>query len=328
MGRPRIDPARWKPPRSSDDGVPSAPSALRVYDTSGYGTEDVLVDHDGRVVTGVEDGRLLAIDPATGTEAEIASTGGRPLGIEHHPDGGYVVCDSSRGLLRVGVDGSVSVLAGGHRGKDFLFCNNAAVAADGTIWFTDSSTAFGFEHWRGDLIEHRPTGRLFRREPDGTLTVVLDDLAFANGVALAQDESFVAVAETAAYGLRRVWLTGERAGAVETFGTVLPGFPDNISTGDDGNIWVAIASPRDRALDWLLPRAPWLRKVVWAMPQRLQPQAKNLIRVLAFAPDGRLVHDLAHQADRFGKATGVRQVGREVWLGSFEQTTVARLTLA
>jgi sugar lactone lactonase YvrE len=328
MGKPSIDPARWTPPRSSDATRPAAPSGLRVYDTSGYGTEDVLVDHDGRVLTGVEDGRLLAIDPATGTETEIAATGGRPLGIEHHPDGGYVVCDSTRGLLRVGSDGVVEVLAAGHDGRDFLFCNNAAVASDGTIWFTDSSTKFGFEHWRGDLIEHRPTGRLFRRDPDGTLTVVLGDLAFANGVALAQDESFVVVAETAGYGLRRVWLTGERAGAVETFGAVLPGFPDNISTGEDGNVWVAIASPRDPALDWLLPRAGWLRKAVWALPQRLQPQAKNLVRVQAFAPDGRLVHDVAHQDDRFGKATGVRQVGDEVWLGSFEQTTIARLTLA
>ncbi|MFC5678895.1 SMP-30/gluconolactonase/LRE family protein [Aeromicrobium endophyticum] len=327
MVKPSIDPARWTPPHSGAAGTPVAPSAVRVYGTSGYGTEDVLVDHDGRVLTGVEDGRLLAIDPATGTETEIAATGGRPLGIERHPHGGYVVCDSTRGLLRVDPGGAVTVLAGDHDGRDLLFCNNAAVAADGTVWFTDSSTRFGFEHWRGDLIEHRPTGRLFRRDPDGTLTLVLDDLAFANGVALAQDESFVVVAETAGYGLRRVWLTGERAGAVETFGAVLPGFPDNISTGEDGNIWVAIASPRDPVLDWLLPRAPMLRKVVWALPQRLQPQAKNLIRIQAFAPDGHLVHDLAHEHDRFGKATGVRQVGRQVWLGSFEQTTIAVLTL-
>ncbi|MET0820453.1 MAG: SMP-30/gluconolactonase/LRE family protein [Aeromicrobium sp.] len=327
MGKPAVDPARWKPPRRGYPGSPSAPAGLRVYGTSGYGTEDVLVDH-GRVLTGLEDGRIVAIDPATGAETEVAATGGRPLGIEHHPDGGWVVCDSTRGLLRVARDGTVTVLVGGHGGKEFLFCNNAAVAADGTVWFTDSSTKFGFEHWRGDLMEHRPTGRLFRRDPDGTLAVVLDDLAFANGVALAQDESFVVVAETAGYGLRRIWLSGERAGAVETFGALLPGFPDNISTGEDGNIWVAIASPRDPTLDWLLPRAPWLRKIAWALPQRLQPQAKNLIRVQAFAPDGRLAHDLAHEDDRFGKATGVRQVGREVWLGSFEQTTIAVLTLA
>ena len=323
MTKPSVKPARWNPPAPAASGRPTEPANLRVFSTSGYGAEDVLVRADGHVLTGVEDGRLLAIDPATGAESVMAHTHGRPLGIEHHPAGGYVVCDSTRGLLHVGDDGGVAVLADSFEGARFVFCNNAGVAADGTIYFTDSSTKFGFEHWRGDLLEHRPTGRLFRRDPDGTLTVLADGLAFANGVALAADESFVVVAETASYALRRVWLTGERAGTVEPFGPTLRGFPDNISTGEDGNIWIAIASPRDRTLDVLLPRAPWIRSVVWTLPQRLQPQPKSVIHIQAYAPDGMLVHDIAGAHDRFGKPTGVRQVGREVWMGSFEQTTIA-----
>lgn len=323
MTKPSLDPARWTPPSPAPGGSPSVPRNLKVYDTSGYGTEDVLLRHDGQVITGVEDGRLLVIDPATGTETVMAETHGRPLGIEHHPSGGYIVCDSSRGLLHVQADGTVVVLADGFEGASFMFCNNAAVAADGTIYFTDSSTKFGFDHWRGDLIEHRPTGRLFRRDPQGSLTLLLDGLAFANGVALAADESFVIIAETGGYALRRVWLTGEKAGTAEPFGAVLPGFPDNISTGEDGNIWVTIASPRDAILDKLLPKAPWIRKIVWALPERFQPQAKQLINIQAYAPDGSLAYDVAGQHDRFGKATGVRQVGDKVWLGSFEQTTIA-----
>lgn len=295
--------------------------------TSGVGTEDVVVRPDGTVVTGVVDGRLLAIDPVTGAETLVADTGGRPLGIELHPAGGLVVCDAHRGLLHVADDGAVEVLADGFDGTPFVFCNNAAVAADGTIWFTDSSTTFGIEHWRGDLIEHGATGRLFRRAPDGTLTVELDGLAFANGVALAADESFVVVAETGAYDLRRLWLTGERAGTVEAFGPVLPGFPDNIATGDDGLVWVTIASPRDAMLDRLLPRAPFLRRVVWALPQRFQPQPQRLIHVQAYAADGTLVHDIAGQHPDFGMPTGVRQSGGHVWMGSLELSTVAVLDL-
>lgn len=323
MTKPSVTPVRWNPPAPAAPGYPVEPMNLRVFATSGYGTEDVLVRADGHVLTGVEDGRLLAIDPATGAESVMAHTHGRPLGIEHHPDGGYVVCDSTRGLLRIGDDGSVAVLADSYDGTRFNFCNNAGVAADGTVYFTDSSTKFGFEHWRGDLLEHRPTGRLLRRDPDGTLTVLTEGLAFANGVALAADESFVVVAETASYCLQRVWLTGERAGTVEPFGPTLPGFPDNISTGEDGNIWIAIASPRDRALDLLLPRAPWLRSVVWSLPQRFQPQPQSVIHIQAYSPTGTLVHDIAGSHGRFGKPTGVRQLGREVWMGSFEQTTIA-----
>lgn len=321
--KPAIHPARWAPPASGPVGSPEPPVGLRVLDVSGHGTEDVLVRADGAVVTGLADGRIVAVDLITATEVQLADTGGRPLGIEHDPHGGYIVCDARRGLLRVDEDGSVVVLADGFDGVPFEFCNNAAVAADGTIWFTDSSVTFGIDHWRGDVIEHRPTGRLLRRDPDGTLAVLVDNLAFGNGVALAPDESFVVVAETGAYALLRIWLTGPEAGSVEPYGPVLPGFPDNISTGEDGNIWVAVASPRDRALDALLPRAPLLRTIVWALPQRLQPQPQRLIRVMAFDRDGSVVHDVAGQHDRFGTPTGVRQVGDEVWLGSLETSTIA-----
>ncbi|MET0448321.1 MAG: SMP-30/gluconolactonase/LRE family protein [Aeromicrobium sp.] len=323
MSRPSLDPARWTPPAPAVPGTPSTPAGLRVVETSGHGTEDVLVLADGRILTGVDDGRILAIDPVTGLETQLADTEGRPLGIEHHPDGGYVVCDAHRGLLRLHDDGTIEVLADSFEGDYFLFCNTAAVAADGTIWFTDSSTKFDIDHWKADLIEHRPTGRLFRRDPDGTLTLLLDGLAFANGVALAADESFVVVAETGGYCLRRLWLAGERAGAVEPFGGVLPGFPDNIATGEDGNIWVTVASPRDSTLDALLPRAPWIRRLVWVLPDRLQPQPKPLIHVQAYAPDGTVVHDVAGSHDGFGTPTGVRQAGRRVWMGSLERTSIA-----
>lgn len=325
MPKPSLDPARWTPPPPAAPGHPSAPRNLRVLQTSGHGTEDVVVS-GGHVVTGVADGRLLVIDPITGEESVIADTGGRPLGLEVHPDGGLVVCDAERGLVHVD-EGVVTQLATGFEGVPFRFCNNSAVAVDGTIFFTDSSTKFGIDDWRGDLIEHRPTGRLFRRDPDGALALLLDGLAFANGVALAADESHVVVAETGGYALRRLWLTGDRAGDVEPFGPVLPGFPDNISTGDDGNVWVTIASPRDAVLDALLPRWPLLRTLVWSLPQRLQPQPKRLIRVQAFAPDGALVHDVAGEHPEFGMPTGVRQVGGVVWLGSLEQSTIAAFDL-
>lgn len=327
MTKPSLDPARWDPPAAAAAGTPTPPQQMRVLDTSGYSTEDVLLRADGHVLTGVKDGRILAVDPTTGAESLVADTGGRPLGIEHHPHGGYVVCDSTRGLLRVSSDGEVGVLADSFDGVPFVFCNNAAVTRDGTIYFTDSSTKFGFEHFKADLLEHRPTGRLFRRDADGTLTVLLDGLAFANGVALAADESFVIAAETAGYSLTRLWLSGDRSGSTEPFGPVLPGFPDNISTGEDGNIWVALATPRDNTLDALLPRAPWIRKVVWALPDRLQPQAKSVIHVQAYRPDGSLVHDIAGRHERFGKPTGLRQVGNTVWMGSFEQTTIAAFDL-
>ena len=93
-----------------------------------------------------------------------------------------------------------------------VFCNNAAVAANGDIWFSDSSTVHPIERWKADLVENTETGRLLRRRADGTVEVHVDGLAFANGVALAADESYVCVAETGRRTVVRLWLTGSGPG--------------------------------------------------------------------------------------------------------------------
>jgi sugar lactone lactonase YvrE len=84
-------------------------------------------------------------------------------------DGSLVVCDAHRGLLRVDPGaGTVSELVGASElidGRPLCVCNNAAVARDGTIWFSDPSARFALEHWKGDLLEHSGTGRLLRRDP-------------------------------------------------------------------------------------------------------------------------------------------------------------------
>ena len=81
----------------------------------------------------------------------------------------------------VGVSGVVSVaeLVAASEvidGRLLLVCDNAAIAGDGTIWFSDSSARFRLEHWKGDLIEHSGTGRLLRRDPSGRVEVRLTGL--------------------------------------------------------------------------------------------------------------------------------------------------------
>ncbi|MDQ4008576.1 MAG: SMP-30/gluconolactonase/LRE family protein [Actinomycetota bacterium] len=325
MSKPTIRPRRWTPPPAAPGPqLPPGLPPMRVVDVPGYGTEDVLVDDRGRVLTGTEDGRILRLGD-DGVET-VAMTGGRPLGLEHAPDGSLVVCDARRGLLRVdpGTE-TVEVLVDEVAGARMRFCNNAAVAADGTIYFTDSSRHFGIDDWKADLLEHGSTGRLLRRSPQGEIDVLLHGQAFANGVALAADESFVAIAETGAYALQRLWLTGARAGEHEPFVESLPGFPDNISTGSDGLIWVSLASPRDPVLDFLLPRPPLLRRIVWALPERLQPRPARTVRVQAYDATGTLVHDLNGEHDDFHMVTGVREHEGTVWVGSLHEAKVAAI---
>ncbi|MFT3899567.1 MAG: SMP-30/gluconolactonase/LRE family protein [Gordonia sp. (in: high G+C Gram-positive bacteria)] len=308
----------------------AAPDLLpvRVIDVGGKGPEDVLVADDGTVYTGLEDGRLLSINPETGAVDQIGDTGGRPLGIEFLPDGRLLVCDAHKGLLAVDPrTGQVEPLVTEIGGRPMLFCNNAAVSSAGDIWFTDSSTLYPIEQWKNDLVEDTRTGRLFRRSADGEVTTVIERLGFANGVALAADESFVCVAETAARTVVRHWLTGPQAGTSDYLVTGLPGYPDNIARGSDGLIWVTIASPTEPVVEGLQRGPGFLAKAAMRMPEFLQPKPKQTVRVQAFDDDGRLRHDVRGDASAFHMVTGVREHDGQVWLGSLETDVVGVIAL-
>jgi len=303
-------------------------SSLKVIPVPGEGAEDVVVGthgaDEGAVFTGTADGAIWRVSHDGQKIDKVAHTGGRPLGIEIDADGRLLVCDAHKGLLRVDTSsGAIEAVADSVDGTKMAFCNNAAVAADGTIWFSDSSTKFGIEQWKDDFVQDTRTGRLMRRDPDGTITVVDQGLRFANGVALSKAEDFVVVAETAGRTLVRHWLTGEKAGRRELLSQDLPGYPDNIARGSDGLIWVTIASPRDPLVERLQRGPVWLRRQVTRIPDALQPKPKRTVRVQAFDDDGRLVHDVDLDGGGYHMVTGVREHDGRVWMGSLEEPAVA-----
>jgi sugar lactone lactonase YvrE len=310
--------------------------SFEVFPVPGQGAEDVLVapagPDEGAVFTGTDDGVIHRVSHDGQQVRAVANTGGRPLGIEYLLDGRLLVCDALRGVLAVDPrSGEIESLVEDIDGRPMRFCNNAAVAADGTLYFSDSSTVHGIGQWKADFVERTCTGRLLRRAPDGTIDVLLDGLAFANGVALAADESYVAVAETAARTVVRYWLTGPRAGIRDFLVQGMAGYPDNIARGSDGLIWVSVASPRDPLVE-LLQRSPmWLRRQVTRIPEALQPAPKRTVRVQAYDDQGALVHDLqpgeSEHHGRYHMVTGVREHDGRVWLGSLHEPAVAVLTV-
>lgn len=301
---------------------------VTVHPVPAMGAEDVVVADNGLIYTGTEDGSIFAVRPDGSRVERIGHTGGRPLGIELLPDGRLLIADAHAGLLAMETaTGALETIVDSFDGRKLLFCDNAAVAANGDIWFSDSSTRYGIEHWRHDFIQVTRTGRLFCRRADGTTELHLDGLAFANGVALASDESYVAVAETAARTVVRLWLTGERAGQRDLLCEDLPGYPDNIARGSDGLIWVTIASPRTSVIDLIQGSPGMVRRLAAAIPERLQPQPQRTVRVMAFDDAGELVHDISGQASSFHMVTGVREHDGRLWLGSLHEPAVAVIDL-
>jgi len=303
---------------------------LRYVAIGGRGPEDVVADARGRVLTGVEDGRILRIDGLTGDSPArvevLAETGGRPLGLELLPDDALLVCDAVLGLLRVDLrEGIVRILADSVAGERLRFCSNVVALADGSVCFTVSSRRYPLDQWIGDIVEHSGTGRLLRLEPGSERPeVLLEGLQFANGLALSSDESFLVVAETGARRLTRHWLSGPKAGRGEPFAENLPGMPDNIwRSAPDGPIWVSLAGPRIPPLDLLHRTAPAVRGAAARIAVHAPYRPTGTIGVLAVDDQGTVVHHLARRRSGFRMVTSVCEAAGHLVLGSLWERGVA-----
>jgi len=325
-----IDPAAWTPP--------TAPALTGVYEPNDrlasverlgkgacIGPEDVAIDDQGRIYSGMEDGRILRFQPDGSNPEVFAHTGGAPLGLRFDAAGNLVVADCIKGLLSIDPKGSVTVLSTEQGGIPFKFTDDIDIAADGTIYFSDASFKFRPGEDITDLMEHRPNGRLLAYDPKTKTTrLVLDKLYFANGVAVSPDQSFVLVVETGEYRVQRYWLTGSQRGKSDVFIDNLPGFPDGISSNGKDTFWLALVSPRDPSVDALLPK-PFVRKIIMRLPEAIMPAATNYGFVLGLDTDGRIVHNLQDPSGSYAQITNVVENKGMLYLGSLVEDAIGRL---
>lgn len=324
MRRRLLKTNRWRPLPAPPATEPTQPLNLVRIPVGGHGPEDVRFDDAGHIVTGLDDGTVLRIDLGTGARTVLGNTGGRPLGLNLRPDGSILICDHDLGLVRMSADGVVTVLVSHIDGEQITFASNSVQGSDGTIWFTTSTRRWDVENYQGDLAEHSLTGRLVRVATDGTVTVVIPDLAFANGLVLSPDESYLLYAETARYQVSSYRISDGRR---ELFAENLPGFPDNISLGSDGNVWVALANPRNKLLDVALPLWGVVRMLIWNLPAWARPQPTAVGWAVAFDLDGALVHDLRVADGSFSFVTSVAELNGTIVLGSLHEEAIAVATL-
>lgn len=168
--------------------------------------------------------------------------------------------DTRKSKQVVSVD---SILDGVKPRKGKMF-NSVAVAKNGDIYWTDSSSDFTIENGVYITLAN-PSGRLFHFDRQkGVNRVLIDQLNFANGVVLSPNEDFVVVAETTHSRLTKYYLTGAKKGQYETFIDRLPGAVDNLIADADG-LWVPLVVAIDNDHPYIaqaLARAPWIRKFI------------------------------------------------------------------
>lgn len=327
-----INPAAWTPPPAPDLTGPyqqnTALARVERLSIEGFAPEDVAFDSQDRIYSGAADGRIFRLQ-ADGKRPEVfANTGGRPLGLVFDRDQNLIVADAVKGLLSIAPRGNIAVLSTQADGVPFRCTNDLDIAADGTIYFTDASSRFPLTQLKADILEHQPNGRFLAYDPrTGQTRVILRDLYFANGVAVSPDQSFVLVNDTAAYRVRRVWLTGPKQGQSDVFIDNLPGFPDGISSNGRDTFWLALVNRRDSTLDRLMPY-PFLRKVVMRLPNFLQPNIKRYAFVVGLDSSGRVVRNLQDPSPQcFTQIANVVEHKNALYFGSIGERAIGRLKL-
>ncbi len=298
-----------------------------------HGPEDIALDSQGHIYASTHEGRIVRLQPDGSNPENWVETGGRPLGIDFDNSGNLIVADAFRGLLSIAEDKTIIELATEADGIPINYADDVDIAVDGKIYFSDASTKFGAKEWGGtyeasllDLMEHGGHGRLLVFNPtDGSVQTLLDDLNFANGVALSYDQTYVLVNETGTYRVIRYWLNGPQKGQSETFLKDLPAFPDNISTGLDNRYWVALVSPRSALLDQLSDK-PFLRKVIQRMPAFLRPKAQPYGHIIAVDSGGNVVQNLQDPQGTYPLNTAVTETEEYLYIGSLIAPNIGRLS--
>jgi len=295
-----------------------------------FGPESLAIDRDGLLYSGFDDGRIVCFDRNGQMFREVCNTGGRPLGLRFHPDGSLYTCDTQLGLLKVTLDGSVSLVANSADGTRFGFADDLDISKDGRfVYFSDASSKWHYNEDHLDLIEHGGHGRLVRCDlQTRETTVLMRGLHFANGVTLGPDDEYVLVTETGGYRIHRYWLKGPQRDTHDVFVDNLPGFPDNIRFNGRDRFWVAIPAPRNRALDFVAPWT-WVRFALMQYARYLPLPVAHAGIVLAFDLNGHLVANLQdHAAGGYHYITQVLEHEHWLYCSSLKGKMLARLPLA
>jgi sugar lactone lactonase YvrE len=328
-----LEPVAWTPPPAPALAGPYAANDKlkgleRLAPGQGSGPEAIAFDGQGRLYTGYADGRVMSYDDAGKNAQLVVNTGGRPLGLKFAPDGVLTIADAKKGLLRV-ENGAIEVLASEAAGTPINFADDLDIDAAGVVYFSDASSRWGYPG-QPDFIEHGPNGRLLKFDPaTGKVNVLLAGLHFPNGVALGPGGEYLFFNEQANYRVMRYWLKGDKAGMVEPVIENLPGLPDNITWDSGGHrFWVAFASPRLADLDKLLPH-PFIRKIVFRLPEAVQPGVVRHGFVIAIDEQGAVVSNLQDaSAGAFAPTTSAIVHGDYLYVGSYLEAAMARLPLA
>ncbi|KAK4424990.1 protein STRICTOSIDINE SYNTHASE-LIKE 13 [Sesamum alatum] len=272
------------------------------------------------------------VNSTTTKQWKIESKCGRPLGLRFdRKTGDLYIADAYFGLMVVGPEGGVATPLATHAdGNPILFANDLDIHDNGSIFFTDTSRRYNRKDHFFILLEGEATGRLLRYDPPTRTThVVMEGLAFPNGVQLSKDQSFLLFTETTNCRIMKHFLEGPKKGKTEVVAN-LPGFPDNVRINEKGEFWVAIDCCRTAAQEVFIHN-PWLRSVYFRLPIPMRHLARmvgmRMYTVIALLNgEGEILDVLDDKrGDVMKLVSEVKEVNGMLWIGTVAHNHIATL---
>src|SRR5215475_11890057 len=146
-------------------------------------------------------------------------------------EGRLITCEhSGRRVTRTELDGSITIIADKYNGKKLNSPNDAVVASDGSIWFTDP--AYGIGGFYEDV------------------KVVVDDFVEPNGIAFSPDEKKIYILDTgftdgpdnpSHIRVFDVDLAGGKVSNGKVFAEMpKPSITDGVRCDRDGRVWCSV----------------------------------------------------------------------------------------
>ena len=193
--------------------------------------EGPALDPDGNLYfTDIPFGRIFRASPQG--RIELAHEyDGEPNGLKVLDAGRLLIADHKHGILLLDLaSGAVSPYCDRPLLERFKGVNDLFLAPAGDLYFTD----------QGQSGLQDPTGRVYHRQPDGTLRCLMNNIPSPNGIVLDASGESLLVAVTRANQVWRLPLL--RDGSVSKVGALinLSGGvgPDGLALGADGSLAV------------------------------------------------------------------------------------------
>ena len=135
-----------------------------------------------------DDGHLSVYrQPSMNSNGNTIDREGRLLTCEH----------SGRRVTRTELDGSITIIADKFNGKKLNSPNDAVVASDGSIWFTDPAYGIGGYYEGIKAEQEQAKHNVYRVDPkSGDIKVVVDDFVEPNGLTFSPDEKRLYILDT------------------------------------------------------------------------------------------------------------------------------------